>query len=38
MPEVTLLALPESIDPVNKISSEKVAHLTLLYLGEVCGI
>jgi 2'-5' RNA ligase len=33
--EVTIVALPTQEDPVNKYSSEKKAHLTLLYLGEV---
>lgn len=35
MPEVTIVALPEPNDPIHKISSEKKAHLTLLFLGEV---
>lgn len=31
---LVLVALPSENDPVQKISSEKAAHMTLLYLGE----
>lgn len=29
-----IVALPEKDDPVNKVSSEEMAHMTLLFLGE----
>ena len=29
-----VVALPETVDPVNRISREKAAHLTMLYLGD----
>lgn len=35
MTELTIMALPQEDDYVNTISSEKVAHMTVLYLGEV---
>lgn len=35
MTELTIVALPQADDFVNEISSEKIAHLTVLYLGEV---
>lgn len=35
MPNLVIVALPAEDDYVNKISSEKVAHMTLLFLGEV---
>lgn len=35
MPNLVIVALPSEDDYVNKISSEKVAHMTLLFLGEV---
>lgn len=34
MPGVAIVALPAEDEKVNKISSEKKAHLTLLFLGE----
>ena len=35
MSECVIVALPREEHPVNKISSEKIAHMTLLYLGEL---
>lgn len=35
MPELTIVAVPRRDDYVWRISSEKVPHLTLMYLGEV---
>lgn len=35
MSEVTVVAIPEDDDYVWRLSSEKVPHLTVLYLGEV---
>ena len=35
MPSLVIVAIPTEDDYVNKISSEKVAHMTLLFLGEV---
>lgn len=35
MTELTIVALPQKDDFVHTISSEKVPHLTVLYLGEV---
>lgn len=34
MSDIVIVALPEEYDYVNKISSEKVPHLTLMYLGD----
>lgn len=34
MSDIIVVALPQAGDKVNKISSEKAAHLTVLYLGE----
>ena len=34
MTEVTIVGIPSNDDPVWKISSEKVPHITLLYLGK----
>lgn len=34
MEDLVIVALPTADDPVNKYSSEKQAHLTLLYLGQ----
>lgn len=33
-PQLVVVAIPSESDPVWKISSEKVPHMTLLYLGE----
>lgn len=38
MPNLVIVALPSEDDYVNKISSEKVAHMTLLFLGEVSKV
>lgn len=35
MPELTIVAIPSKDDYVWKLSSEKVPHLTLMYLGQV---
>lgn len=35
MPDLTIVAVPKKDDYVWKISSEKVPHLTLMYLGDV---
>ena len=35
MSECVIVALPSEAHRVNKISSEKIAHMTLLYLGEL---
>ena len=35
MNECVIVALPTEEHPINKISSEKIAHMTLLYLGEL---
>lgn len=35
MTKITIVAIPESQDNVWRFSSEKVPHLTMLYLGEV---
>lgn len=37
MKSVVIVALPEEQDEVNKVSSEKVAHMTLLNLGDLSG-
>lgn len=34
MSNIVIVAIPEADDPVWKISSEKIPHMTLLYLGE----
>lgn len=33
--QITIVALPEEQDLTNEVSSEKAAHMTLLFLGEV---
>ena len=38
MANVVIVALPSEDDYVNKISSEKVAHMTLLFLGEMSKV
>jgi 2'-5' RNA ligase len=38
MPNVVIVALPSENDYVNKISSEKVAHLTILFLGDLLKV
>ena len=38
MPNVVIVALPSEDDYVNKISSEKVAHMTLLFLGDLLNV
>lgn len=35
MPNLVVVAIPSADDPVWKISSEKVPHMTLLFLGEM---
>ena len=35
MSECVIVALPTEAHRINKISSEKIAHMTLLYLGEL---
>src|SRR5262245_40006802 len=38
MPNLVIVALPTEDDYVNKISSEKVAHMTLLFLGDASQV
>jgi 2'-5' RNA ligase len=38
MPNLVIVALPSEDDYVNKISSEQVAHMTLLFLGDVSKV
>ena len=38
MPNLVIVALPAEDDIVNKISSEKVAHMTLLFLGDASQV
>lgn len=38
MPNVVIVALPSEDDYVNKISSEKVAHMTILFLGDLLNV
>lgn len=38
MSNVVIVALPSEDDYVNKISSEKVAHMTLLFLGDMSKV
>lgn len=38
MPNVAIVALPTEDDYVNKISSEKVAHMTILFLGDLLKV
>jgi len=38
MPNLVIVAIPEKDDYIHKISSEKVAHVTLLFLGEVSKV
>lgn len=38
MANLAIVALPTENDYVNKISSEKVAHMTLLFLGDVLQV
>jgi 2'-5' RNA ligase len=38
MANVVIVALPSEDDYVNKISSEKVAHMTILFLGDLSNV
>jgi len=38
MPNVVIVALPTEDDYVNKISSEKVPHMTILFLGDLLNV
>jgi len=38
MPNLVIVALPAEDDIVNKISSEKIAHMTLLFLGDASKV
>lgn len=38
MPNLVIVAIPAKDDYIHKISSEKVAHMTLLFLGEVSQV
>lgn len=38
MANVVIVALPSEDDYVNKISSEKVAHMTILFLGDLAKV
>jgi hypothetical protein len=38
MPNLVIVALPAEDDIVNKISSEEVAHMTLVFLGDVSKV
>lgn len=38
MANVVIVAIPTEDDYVNKISSEKIAHMTLLFLGETSQV
>jgi len=38
MPNLVIVAIPEKDDYIHKISSEKVPHVTLLFLGEVSKV
>ena len=38
MPAIVIVALPKADEPVNEISSEKKAHMTLLYLDAPMGV
>jgi 2'-5' RNA ligase len=38
MPNLVIVALPTEDDYVNQISSEKVAHMTLLFLGDMSKV
>lgn len=38
MPNLVIMALPAEDDYVNQISSEKVAHMTILFLGDLNNV